>query len=123
MTACDRCNCLAIQRYTHVAQVLQELIQGLGLYAIPASTGATYHYGQMHLNPPPLAQFPPNPKLDYFRRNLVEGWLAAYNTLPVSYLDIENYIKGATKTLMGVDQVRYIWTFKRSPTQSTKYAL
>ena len=49
--------------------------------------------------------------------------MAAYNTLPVSYLDIENYIKEATKTLMGVDQVQYIWTFKRSPTQSTKYAI
>ena len=24
---------------------------------------------------------------------------------------------------MGADQVQYIWTFKRSPTQSTKYAI
>ena len=54
------------QQFTHFGQVLQELIQGLGLYAIPASTGATYHYGQMYMIPPPLAQFPPYPQTGLF---------------------------------------------------------
>ena len=50
------------QRYTHVGKVLQELIQRLGLYVMPVLTGATtYHYGQMHMKPPPLAQFPLTP--------------------------------------------------------------
>ena len=41
------------QRYTHAGQVLQELVQRLGLYVMPALTGATtYHYGQMHMKPP-----------------------------------------------------------------------
>ena len=34
-------------RFTHVGQVLQDLSQRLGLYAMPALTGGTYHYGQM----------------------------------------------------------------------------
>ena len=107
------------QRYTHAGQVLQELIQRLGLYVMPALTGATtYHYGQMHMKPPSLPQFPPNPKLDF-----VEAWLFAYNTLPITYLDIRNYIKDATSTLMGADHGQYIWTINRSLAHPSTYAI
>ena len=41
------------QRYTHIDQVLQELLRQLGLYVMPALTGGTYHYGQMHMKPVP----------------------------------------------------------------------
>ena len=115
---------LSHHQYTHVSQVLQELVQRLGLYVMPALTGATtYHYGQMHMKPPSLPQFPPNPKLDYFRRDFVEAWLFAYNTLPITYLDIRNYINDATSTLMGADHGQYIWTINRSLTHSNTYAI
>ena len=73
------------KRYTHVGQVLQDLIQQLGLYVMPTLSGGTHHYGQLHEDPPSsyYQDFPTDPKLDYFRRDLVEGWLAAYNTLPI----------------------------------------
>ena len=90
---------------------------------MPALTGGSYHHGEMHMKPPSLPQFPANPKLDYFRHDLVEGWLAGYDTLPISYTHIRNYINRATTTLMGPNQAQYIWTFKSSPTQSTKYAI
>ena len=102
------------QRYTHVGQVLQELVQRLGLYVMPALTGGTYHYGQMHMKPQPLSQFPANPQLDYFRHDLVEAWLFAYNTLPITYVDIKNYINDATSTLMGAHQAQYIHTHNLS---------
>ena len=75
-------------RYTHTGQVLQELCHRLGLYVMPALMGGTYHYGGMHMKLPSLSQFPTNPKLDYFCRDLVEGWLARYDTLPITYTHI-----------------------------------
>ena len=109
------------QRFTHAHQVLQDLSQQLGLRCVPALTGSSCHYGQMHMHfeTAPLPDFPSNPKLDYFRRDLVEDWLARYKTLPVSYTETQNYINRATTTLMGEDNAKYIWTLKPSPTQST----
>ena len=46
----------------------------------------------MHFETAPLPDFPSNTKLDYFRRDLVEDWLARYKTLPVSYTETQDYI-------------------------------
>ena len=67
--------------------------------------------------------FPTNPKLDYFRFDLVDGWLANHMTLPSTYLEMKTYINDATTTLMGGDNVKYIWTLTPSPSKpSTHYA-
>ena len=82
------------QRFTHVHQVLQDLSQRLGLRCVSALTGGTYCLRQMHMHfeTAPLPDFPSNTKLDYFRRDLVEDWLARYKTLPVSYTETQDYI-------------------------------
>ena len=109
------------QRFTHVHQVLQDLSQRLGLRCVPTLTGGTYCLGQMHMHfeTAPLPDFPSNPKLDYFRRDLVEDWLARCKTLPISYTETQDYINGATSTLMGDANIKYIWNLKPSPTKST----
>ena len=107
------------KRYTHVGQVLQDLIQQLGLYVMPTLSGGTHHYGQLHEDSPSsyYQDFPTDPKLDYFRRDLVDGWLTNHQTLPTTYLEIKTYINDATTTLMGADHVKYIWTLTASPSQ------
>lgn len=45
------------------------------------------------------------PKLDYFRHDLVDGWLANHKTLPSTFLEIKTYINQAATTLMGADKV------------------
>ena len=63
------------QQFTHVGQVLQDLIQQLGLHVMPTLSKGTHHYGQLHEDPPSLyyQEFPTDPKLDYFRCSLVDG--------------------------------------------------
>lgn len=64
------------------------------------------------------------PQLDYFRRDLVDGWLANHKTLPSTFLEIKTYINEANTTLMGVDKVVDIWTLTTSPSKpSTHYAI
>lgn len=111
------------KRYTHIGQVLQDLIQQLGLYVMPTLSGGTHHYSQLHEDPPSsyYQDFPTDPKLDYFRHDRVDGWLANHQTLPSTYLEIKTYINDATTTLMGADNVKYIWTLTASPTQAGRY--
>ena len=114
------------QQFTHVKHVLQELIQRLGLYVFPTLSGGKHHYGQLHLDSPGSfdENFPTNPKLDYFRRDVVDAWLTTHKTLPTTYLDIKRYLNQATATLMGADRVKYVWTLKDSPSRpSTQYAI
>lgn len=98
------------QQFTHVGQVLQDLIQQLGLHVMPTLSKGTHHYGQSHEDPPSLynQDFLTDPKLDYFCRDLVDGWLANHKTLPTTFLEIKTYINEATLTLMGASKVRYI---------------
>lgn len=114
------------QQFTHVKHVLQDLIQQLGLYVFPTLSGGAHHYGQLHMQSPSsfYQEFPTNPKLDYFRRDVVDAWLATDKTFPTTFLDIKRYLNQATTTLMGADRVKYIWTLKDSPSKpSTHYAI
>ena len=107
------------QQFTHVGQVLQDLIQKLGLIVMPTLSGGTHHYGQlfMHMTPSTSqgGDQTHRPKLDYFHRDLVNGWLANHKTLPFTFLEIKTYINQATTTLMGADP--------RAQSQQTQYAL
>ena len=68
--------------------------------------------------------FPTDPKLDYFCRNLEDGWLGNHKTLPSTFLEIKIYLNQATTTLMGANKVKFIWTLKPSPTKpSTHYTI
>lgn len=114
------------KQFTHVKHVLQDLIQQLGLYVIPTLSGGKHHYGQLHMASPSSfdENFPVNPKLDYFRRDLMDGWLATYKTLPTAFLGMKHYLNQATTTLMGADRVKYVWTLIESSSRpSTHYAL
>lgn len=114
------------QQFTHVKHVLQDLIQQLGLYVFPTLSGGTHHYGQLHMDSPSsfYEDFPTNPKLDYFRRDVVDTWLATNKSFPTTFLDIKRYLNQATITLMGADRVKYIWTFKESVAKPvTHYAI
>ena len=114
------------QQFTHVKHVLQALIQQLDIYVFPTLSGGTHHYGQLHMESPSSydVNFPTDPKLDYFRRDVVDAWLATEKFLPTTFSAIKRYINRATTTLMGADRVKYIWTLKDSPSRpSTHYAI
>ena len=114
------------EQFTHVGQVLEDMIRRLDLHVLPTLSGGTHHYGQLHIDPLSLyyQDFPTNPKLDYFRCDLVDGWLANHLTLPSTYLEMKTYINDATTTLMDGDNVKYIWTLKPGPSNpSTHYAI
>ena len=111
------------QQFTHVGQVLLDLIAQLDLYVFPTLLGGTHHYGQLHQEPPSsyYQDFPTKPKLDHFRRDLVDGCLASHKALPSTYLEIQTYINQVTTTLIGADKVKYIWTLKLSPSKPDRY--
>ncbi|KAL9958865.1 hypothetical protein ACROYT_G035937 [Oculina patagonica] len=114
------------QQFTHVKHVLQDLVQRLGLYVFPTLSGGTHHYGQLHMNSPKTfdRNFPTNPKLDYFRRDVVDAWLATDKILPTTFLDVKRYLNQATRTLMGSHRVKYVWALKDSPHRPrTHYAI
>ena len=95
---------------------------------IPTLSGGKYHYGQLHMETPPTADknFPTNHKLDYFRRDIVDTYLAThgFGSLSTTFPRIKQYINDATLTLMGADKVKYIWTLMDSPTRpTTHYAI
>jgi len=56
--------------------------------------------------------FPTNPKLDYFRRDIVDTYLSTYGfgSLPTTFSRIKQYINDATLTLMGADIQVYLDT-------------
>ena len=85
---------------------------------MPTLAGGTHHYGhlfmQTNLSTSQGGDHTHRPKLDYFRRDLVNGWLANYKTLPFTFLEIKTYINQATTTLMGADKIKDIWTLKPS---------
>ena len=98
----------------------------IGFAFLPTLSGGTHYYGQLHMDPLSsyYEDFPTNPELDYFRCDLVDGWLANHLTLPSTYLEMKTYINDATTTLMGGDNVKYIWTLKPGPSKpSTHYAI
>ena len=116
------------KHFTHVGQVLEDLFEKLKVSVIPTLSGGKYHYGQLHMETPPTTDknFPTNPKLDYFRRDIVDTYLAThgFGSLPTTFPRIKQYINDATLTLMGADKVKYIWTLKGSPTRpTTHYAI
>lgn len=114
------------QQFTHVKHVLQDLIRRLGLYVFPTLSGGKHHYGQLYLDSPGSndENFPVNPKLDYFRRDLVDAWLTTDKRLPTTHLDVKRYLNQATATLMGANRVKYVWTLEESPSRpSTHYAI
>ena len=88
---------------------------------MPTLAGGTHHYGhlfmQTNLSTSQGGDHTHRPKLDYFRRDLVNGWLANHKTLPSTFLEIKTYINQATTTLMGADKIKDIWTLKPSPTK------
>ena len=111
------------QQFTHVSQVLQDLVQQLGLIVMPTLSGGKYHYGQLHedLLSSYYQDFPTNPKLHSFCHDLVDGCLANHTTLPITYLEIKTYLNQHTTTLMSVDNVKYIWTLMTSPSKPDRY--
>ena len=116
------------KHFTHVGQVLEDLVEQLQLPVIPTLSGGTHHYGQLHMETPGTTDmnFPTDPKLDYFRRDLVDTYLAThgFGSLPTTFPRIKQYINDATLTLMGADQVKYVWTLLDSPTRpTTHYAI
>ena len=116
------------KHFTHVGQVLEDLFEPLKVPVIPTLSGGKYHYGQLHLDSPGTTDmnFPTNPKLDYFRRDIVDAYLSThgFGSLPTTFPRIKQYINDTTLTLMGADKVKYIWTLKDSPTRpTTHYAI
>ena len=95
----------------------------LGLIVMPTLSGGKYHYGQLHkdLLSSYHQDFPADPKLHYFRHDLVDGCLANHTTLPITYLEIKTYLNQHTTTLMSVDNVKYIWTLTTSPSKPDRY--
>ena len=97
------------------------------MFLFPTLSGGIHHYGQLHMKSPSSfhQDFRTNPKLDYFRRDLVDGWLESNKTLPISFLDIKRYLnQAATTTLMGADCVQYVWILKPSLAKpSANYAI
>ncbi len=87
------------------------------MYVFPTLSGGTQHYGQLHMDSPKKfgRNFPTNPKLDYFRRDVVDSWLATNKILPTTFLDVKRYLNQATRTLMGAHRVKYVWTLKDRP--------
>ena len=90
--------------------------------------GRPHHYGQLFIQTTRSTihwgDETHRPKLDYFRRDLVDGCLANHKTLPSTFLEIKTYINQATTTLMGADKVVDIWTLTTSPSKpSTHYAI
>lgn len=61
---------------------------------MPTLSGGTHHYGQLREEPPSsyYQDFPTDPKLEYFRRDLVDGWLANHKSLPTTFLEITTYL-------------------------------
>ena len=110
------------QQFTQVKHVLQNFIQ-LGIYVFHTPSGRAHHYGQLHMESPDSydVNFPTNPKLDYFCRDVVGAWLGTDKIFPTTFLDVKRYINQATATLMGADRVKYIWMLKDSP--FTHYAI
>ena len=116
------------KHFTHVGHVLEDLVEQLKVPVIPTSSGGTHHYGQLHMQTPGTTDmnFPTDPKLDYFRRDIVDTYLAThgFGRLPTTFPRIKQYINDATLTLMGADKVKYIWTLQDSPTRpTTHYAI
>ena len=116
------------KHFTHVGQVLEDLVEQLKVPVIPTLSGATHHCGQLHMETPSTTDmnFSTDPKLDYFRRDVVDTYLAThgFGSLPTTFPGIKQYINDATLTLMGADKVKYIWTLQDSPTRpTTHYAI
>ena len=116
------------QQFTHVGQVLQDLIQQLDLFVIPTLSGGTHHYGQLFIQTTRSSihggDQTHRPKLDYFRRDLVDGWLTNHKTLPFTFLETKTYINQATNMLTTGNNVSDIWNFVSSPSKpSTHYAI
>ena len=112
------------KHFTHVGQVLEDLFEQLKVPMIPTLSGGKYHYGQLHMETPPTAD--KNSKLDYFRRDIVDTYLAThgFGSLPTTFPRIKQYINDTTLTLMGADEVKYIWTPQDSPTRpATHYTI
>ena len=40
------------EQFTHVGQVLEDMILRLDLHVLPTLSGGTHHYGQLHMDPP-----------------------------------------------------------------------
>ena len=114
------------KHFTHVRQVVQDLIAQLGIYVLPMLSGGAHHYGQMHMQTPPSdnpGNFRRNPKLDYFRRDVLDAWLAAGHHFPQFYREVAQYLNFATATLLGSAQLRYTWSFYQSSTEPSLYSI
>ena len=74
------------KHFTHVAQVLEDLVEKLDIPVLPTLSGGLYHYGQLHMEMLSTDDddFPMNSKLDYFRRDLLDNYLTIYNSLPTT---------------------------------------
>ena len=81
---------------------------------MPSLSGGDHHFGQlqMEMESTDDDDFPMNSKLDYFRRDILDRYLASKLSLPTYFL--QEYLNDATVTLMGADRVKYIWTTKNS---------
>ena len=104
------------KHFTHVAQVLEDLVEKLDILVLPTLSGGLYHYGQLHMEMLSTDDddFPMNSKLDYFRRDLLDIYLTMYNSLPTTFEEVKVYLNDASRSLMGADRVKYIWTLKNS---------
>ena len=74
------------KHYTHMAQVLEDLVEKLHILVLPTLSGGLYHYGQLHMEMLSTDDdnFPINSKLGYFRRDILENYVTAYNSLPTT---------------------------------------
>ena len=81
------------QQFTHFGQVLQELIQQLGLFVMPTLSGGPHHHGQLFMQTTRSTihggDQTHRPKLDYFQCDLVDGWVANHKTSPSTFLEIK----------------------------------
>ena len=119
------------EKYTHYGQVLQDMVQELGIFMVPTLSRDQHLYGHLCMDPMGLSNPPSNTKMDMFRSDIVAAYQRRYKKqapfFPVElYGMVADYLGHATNILFqeNIKEANKVWDIWPSLTSpSTHYTL